>query len=420
MKSSEFEDYLAQQRAAGHYDSLGSFTLDFAEAAERLASFRLPSEVHYLLKLVQLASRLGAERVEIKLQAFRTLVTFRAPQSGLVSDLEAITRGFLAPLEVADQPLNDLVGALWGCLSDQTQEVLWSTSQGYRGRRIFLRDATFRAEDFEIDRPLPPGPACAFVFSVLRHKTWRFWTTGRHNASAYRLLSERCAASRLVLSVDGRPLEPAGSRFLVQHRRESPRFGANAFRPYHIILYAMSRPEEGFSLQRPSLSVYVVREQHFNIWASATRVTNTLRPEGYSSPAWLLCFQDLQGQPQSMRLVEKQVPCRLVLAYDEQEAALEQGFRLSLVRHSVLLEAPRLADSALDLSAWHGCHLVLDDDTLPTDLTGFQVIEDHQLAQLLSALTPVVEQAKETLRRGRPLLHGLPPAPVSRPSGSPS
>ena len=414
---SGFQEFLAAQSAEGNYDSEGVFTVDFAEAAERLATFRLPSQSHYLLKVVQLASRLGAGALRVKLESFRTSVHFRAPRAQGVNNTEAITRAFLAPLEVKEPGLSDLVAALWGCLGEETQEVAWSFSEGYQGRRVFIKDLKFRFEDFQIEVPLPPGELpCAFTLSVLRRKTWRFWVNSRRNAEAYRLLLESCPLSRVNLFVDGRALERADGSYFAAHRVvRNPYGNLPVSQPYHTALYEMTNDNDGFEIARPSLSQYVVREHFFNLWGSGTRAYNRLSPDGISSPAWMLQFR--QGEKNlSMRGVTKYLRCSLVLAYDQQSAAEKGGFRLTFVRQSVLLERQASQEPNFDVTPWHGCHLILDDDSLGTDLTGFQVIEDERLTELLKRLVPKVELAKAFLAEGRKLVVGLPSTPSQPPT----
>jgi hypothetical protein len=403
-----FQDFLAQQSAAGAYDSQGAFTMDFAEAAERLATFRLPSENHYLLKVVQVASRLGSDVVRVKMENFRTSIHFRAPSGDGVNDSEAIARAFLAPLEVEVPILADLAAALWGCLGDTTEEILWSFSQGYQGRRFFIRDRTFRSEDFVIDKPMEEGePPCAFTLSVLHKKTWRFWLYSRRNASAYKLLIDNCGLSRVGISVDGREMERAPGSYFAKHRRLETAFTdapANC-RPYHIALYELTE-RAGFEIQRPSLSQYVVREKHVNVWASATRLHNTLKPDGVSTPSWMLQFRK-DNENLSMRAVPKRARCRILLAYDPRGATVGEPLRLTLVRQSVLMDTASLHDVLAGLVKWCGCHLILDDDGLRTDLTGFQVIEDGRLLELLESLQPKLDLARSYLEQWRHLASGL-------------
>lgn len=408
MTDGGFQEYLDSQRAEGNYESEGAFTVDFAEAAERLSTFRLPSENHYLLKTIQLASRLGAETVGVKLESFRTSVHFRAPVATGVNNLETITRGFLAPLEVNEPSLSDLVAALWGSLGVTTLEVAWSVSEGYQGRRIFIKDFKFRAEDFQIERPLAEGELrCAFTLSVLRRKTWRFWLASRRNAGAYKLLQTECALSRVKVKVDSRPLERAPGSYFAKHRQETPALGMPTIgEPYHTALYELIEGNAGFEIGRPSLSRYLVRDRHYNVWASGTRVRNVLRPDGISSPAWMLQFR-FEGKELAMRSVTKQIRCQLLLAYDEEQAKAEVPLRLTIVRQSVLMQRAAPQDPVYDPKPWFGCHLILDDDTLGTDLTGFQIIEDERLARLLENLAPRVELAKAFLEKGRALITGL-------------
>ncbi len=399
-----FEKFLKEQATEGRFDSEGAFTLNFEEAAERLAAFRLPSPQHYLLKVVQVASRLGATSMRVRLERFRTSIHFRASKAGAVTDFESITRAFLAPLEVEDPILADLASALWGAQSETTQEVLWSFSQGYRGRRVFIKDRVFRTEEFQIEVPIPDGePPCAFHLSVIHRKSWQFWTHSRRNADALVLMSQSCLFSRVTLFVDGRVLERADGSYPTNHRRKSYYGGAPHADPYQNILYELVE-DEGYQTGRPGLAQYVVREKHYNLWASGTRLGNTMKPDGISSPSWMLQFHS-QGRNLSMREVSKFPRCRLVLAYDEKEAKEKIPLRLTIVRQSVLMERQTSPEWGKGIEKWHGCHLLLDDDTLATDLTGFQVIEDENLLRLLKSLESRLDWLKAYFEEGKALVH---------------
>ena len=399
-----FEQFLKDQVAEGRHDSEGVFTLNFSEAAERLAAFRLPSDQHYLLKVVQIASRLGASSLRVKLERFRTSIHFRAPHGGAVTEFEAITRAFLAPLETDDPILADLAAALWGCQGESTQEILWSFSQRYRGRRVFIKDRVFRTEEFQIERPLEPNELpCAFTLSVTHFKSWKFWVHSRRNAEALLLLQRACIFSRVDICVDGLKLERASGSSIAAHRRLE--YYSALARPYHNILYQLTE-EQGFVTGRPGLAQYVVRERHYNLWASGTRVGNEMDPDGVSSPAWMLQFHR-DGEDLSMRQVAKFPRCRLVLAYDRDDAEANVPLKLTLVRQSVLMENRPSATWGEGIEKWNGCHLILDEDTLATDLTGFQVIEDAKLVALLRSLENRLDLLKAYFEQGRQLVTGL-------------
>lgn len=399
-----FEQFLQEQAKEGAFDSEGAFTLNFEEAAERLAAFRLPSAQHYLLKVVQVASRLGAASMKIRLERFRTAIFFRAERGGAVTDFEAITRAFLAPLEVDDPVLADLAAALWGAQSETTQEVLWSFSQGYRGRRVFIKDRVFRTEEFTLEIPIPEGePPCVFHLSVIHTKSWRFWVHSRRNAEALLLLTKSCVFSRVHLVVDGRAVEKADGSYLTDHRKFAGYSMSAA--PYDNVLYELAE-DGGFETGRPGLAQYVVRDRHFNVWASGTRISNRTAPDGISSPTWMVQFRQ-KGEDLSMRQVPKHPRCRLILAYDRKEAADKVPLRLTLVRQSILLEHRPSVGWGIGIEKWHGCHLILDDDSLGTDLTGFQVIEDDRLLALLKTLESRLDWSKSYFEQGRRLLPAL-------------
>ncbi len=400
------DDFLAEQIGEGRFDSRGAFTLDLANAAERLTRFKLPSSSHYLLKMLQLADRLGATQVDITMERFRTVLHFRAPRGESVTDIDAIYQAFSDPLKVEQPKMRDLVSALFGCLGETTLEVLWSASFGHRGRRVKIRDHQFTAETYELSRLLEPGQQpYAFTLSILHPKNWKFWETPRRFVEARQLLTQACALSPIKIFVDRREVFRYDSNLFVTHRRrEGSTSGTVTLKPYHIASYHLaSRTAGSFAITRPALANYLVRDQHFNVWGAGNRVTNTLTPDGTSSPAWIIQFQ-LDGSNISMRSTEKRVHCRALIAYDELEASNKGPFRLTIVRRGVILMSENVPNWAQKCPEWHGCHLMIANDTLPTDLTGFQVIQDTEFKTLLESHIPLLENAKEFFAQGRHLV----------------
>lgn len=401
------ERYLEEQSADGSHESEGVFTLDLSRAAERLTQFRLPSPHHYLLKIVQIASQLGAVEMKFRMERFRTAVHFRAPKSGSVADSEAIYKAFSDPLNVSDPLMNDLVTALLGSLTEHTQEVLWSYSEGHRGRRVFIKDHQFEAKDFILRRPLASDDfPCAYTLSVLHPRIWKFWLASHRIVDAVQLVEQTARFSRVKIRLDGRNLEPAPSNSFIRHRRVVSYFSEN-FRPYRIASYLLSNQEEhAFRIQRPSTANYVVRETNLNLWASGTRLKNTLVPDGLGSPAWVLRFTD-GTDDLSMRQVIKAPSCKALLAYCPKQAKAERELRLTLVRNSVVVFDEDAGEWSERLPFLKGCALILHDHSLPTDLTGFQIIQDKELRARLEALEPELQKAKTFLKRSQQLVRFL-------------
>ena len=403
--SDKLDGYLSQQAQEGHHDSAGSFTLDLSKAASRLEDFALPSSHHYLLKIVQIASQLGAQEMRFKMEKFRTSVHFRAPVGGSVTNSEQIYRAFADPLNVQDSLMSDLISALLGSLTKDVLEILWSYSEGHRGRRVKIKERHFEAKDFVLSRPLEEGDfPCAFTLSVLHPKSWQFWKPSTRQLDATGVIEAATKLSRLTIFVDGRQLETAASSFTTHHRlsEDLSLFGAAAA-AYHSLHYETSiECANSFRLSRPNHANYLVRNGSTNVWATGIRPSNSLKPDGISSPSWFVQFGQ-KDEYLSLRQVSKRTLCQAVVGYDAE--ATGKSLRLVIVRNSVIVfdETPKVFQDRL--GAWDGALLIIADNTLETDLTGFQVTTDEPFLELINRSKPLLERAKKHWETNRAMVH---------------
>ena len=408
------DKFLEDQAADGSHDSAGSFTLDLAKAADKLAAFALPSHSHYLLKFVQVAHHLRADHIKIRIERYRTVVRFKAPTGGDITDSEAIYRAFCDPLVVEDPVMIDLVSGLIGTITEENLETLWSYSEGHAGRRVFINaERRFSIVDFNLSQPKAEDDhPFSFTLSVLHPRTWKFWLGGRRRAAAAKVLSDNCSYSGVKITVDTRELDIEPSSKLIAHTgRRVKYYTVEGFDHYvsqpdpaSNILYEMADDKvQRFSIMRPSLSAYVVREESKNLWAQGTRVNNSLIPDGESSAAWSLQFlQD--GKDVSMRYAPKRVPCTACLAFHHEGDYATNPLRVKLIRSGVTVLEQSLDDWDDELKAFRGCTLVFSDHTLETDLTGLQVIQNDAFLQKIQSYEHLVHKAKQYFAEARPLL----------------
>lgn len=409
-KNDAVEDFLKDQASDGRLDSEGQFTLDFSKAADKLSAFALPSQVHYLLKIVQVAHHLRAQKVKITIERFRTVVRFRAPSGADITDSEKIFRAFADPLTIKDPIMVDLVSALIGTITEDNLETLWSYSVGHSGRRVYINSQRqFSIKDFTLSQALEPDDdPCSFTLSVLHPKTWKFWLGAKRRASAAKVLESNCRYSGAKIIIDGLEQEINPSSVLNLHLRERQMYQNNYWLysnvPMDNILYLMASPEDSrFCLTRPSLSAYVVRSEHMNLWASGTRVNNTLKPDGESSAAWMLQFVQ-EGENVSMRFAPKRVPCRAVLGLNLNNKGKDEVFRVKIVRSGVTVLEKSMEDFEERFEVFRGCILIFADEELETDLTGFQVIENEQFFEKVLSYQVLIPQAREYYERGCEML----------------
>lgn len=404
------DSFLQEQKSEGKVDSEGQFTLDLSRAADKLAAFALPSEAHYLLKMVQVAHHLRADEIRVTVERFRTVVRFRAPSGGSITDSESIFRAFSDPLNIQDKILKDLIPALLGTISEHNLETLWSYSQGHTGRRVTIdRKRQFSIQDFTLSRPLEAEEyPYAFTLSVLHPRTWKFWQTARRRANAVKVLESSCRFSGVNVWLDGRMLELAPSSQLNDHLIKRTYLGegsyANRHEPASNILFALSDPEElRFGLARPSFSAYVVREDNLTLWATGTRPNNSLVPDGLSSAAWALQFLQ-EEQTVSIRFAPKRTRCRAVVTLNLENPGAHLPLLFKVVRNGILVLEDSVSEEDTAFQDFRGCVLVFADDSLETDLTGLQPIRGSRLDERILEHKELVTSAKNYFERARRLL----------------
>lgn len=405
------EKFLEEQASEGNLESAGlQFSLDLSKAADKLAAFALPSTSHYLLKFVQVAHHLRADVINVKIERYRTVVRFRAPRGGSLTDSESIHRAFVDPLAVKDPIMADLVSGLIGTITGENLETLWSYSQGHKGRRVYIdRKRQFSIKDFVLSRPLDEDDyPFAYTLSVLHPRTWKFWQGARRRAAAAKVLEEHCRYSGVRIVVDARELESHPSSELNSHLRTT-QWTKNVGYVYSChaadnIVYQLATDDEvRCSILRPSLSAYVVRAHHVNLWVSSIRVNNSLKPDGNSSAAWMLQF--LNGEQNvSMRYVPKRVLLRTCLCLNLRGEAAEHPLRIKIVRAGVTVLEKAMDEHPEEFNAFQGCVLLFADEELETDLTGFQVIENEAFFAKIHSYHPLLEKARRYYENGQKLI----------------
>lgn len=411
----ELDQYIRSQASEGSLESEGrQFTLDLARAADKLAAFALPSQSHYLLKIVQVAHHLRADTVAVKIERYRTVVRFRAPRGGVITDSESIYRSFADPLAVKDPVMVDFISGLIGTITEQNLETLWSYSVGHKGRRVFInRERRFSIEDFVLSKPLDEDDyPFAFTLSVLHPRSWKFWQGARRRAEAATVLENNCRFSGVKLLIDNRELPLHHSFQLNSHLTVSGwnRHGhyERNCHPADVILYDIASTDEmRCGILRPSMSAYVVRADHINLWVSAIRANNTLKPDGSSSAAWMLQFVE-DGRNISMRFAPKRVPLRACLCVNLLGEGAEQPLRIKVVRAGVTVLEQTMDQESDRFKAFKGCILLFSDQDLETDLTGFQVIQNEAFLQKIDTYQPLVFRAKKYFDDGKSLIQGHP------------
>ena len=404
-----FERFIEERFLGGTHDSEGQFTVDLRKASDKVAAFALPSDSHYLLKVVQVAHRLRTDEIRVDIGRFRTTLEFR-PIGRQEFEMDRLYTALADPLGTEDPLLIDLVAALYGTLKTDLQEATWEHELGVQGQRLVVdRNRRVHCERYECELSEEPDRA-RIVFAVSHANPWMFWKGARHRAESAAVLLQFCRHSAAKIVLDGTDLVIASASEVNSHvQRLSYEPGEltssiNFTEPASNILFELAA-EDGpaLGISRPSLSAYLVRREVMNVWAQGMRVNNTLRPDGQSSAAWMLQFRR-EGENISMRWARKRDRYSVVLGLNFKNAGSHEPPRFTIVRSGVTLVERALQDPELD-EAFRGCHLLIADETMTTDLSGFQYVEDDSFRQRLLSYAPLVAVARDYYEIGREMMN---------------
>lgn len=404
-----FERFIQERFLGGTHDSEGQFTVDLRKASDKVAAFALPSDSHYLLKVVQVAHRLRTDEIRVDIGRFRTTLEFR-PTGRQEFELERLYAALADPLGTEDPLLIDLVAALYGTLKTGLQEVTWEHQLGVQGQRLVVdRDRRVHCERYECELSDEPDRA-RFLFAVTHANPWMFWKGARHRAESAAVFLQFCRHSAAKIVLDGTDLVIASASEINSHvQRLSYEPGEltssiNFTEPASNILFELAGEDEAaFGISRPSLSAYLVRREVMNVWAQGMRVNNNLKPDGQSSAAWMLQFRR-QGENISMRWARKRDRYSVVLGLNFKNAGSKEPPRFTIVRSGVTLVERAIKDPDLE-EAFRGCHLLIADETMTTDLSGFQYVEDESFHRRLLSYAPLVAVARDYYEIGREMMN---------------
>jgi hypothetical protein len=394
-----FENFLQERSALGTYDSEGQFTVDLSKASEKVAAFALPSESHYILKVIQVAHRLRADVIQVQIGRFRTTLHFELDRTPSF-DMDLLYRAVSDPLSMQDLLLRDLVAALYGTLHKGNSETTWSWERDGVGDRLVIdRDRRVVCQRFEAD-----CQSTRFSFSVAHSNPWKFWEGAGRRADAAAIISRACAFSAAKIFVDGQE-QSVEMASVVNNHVVVLDLPLNASEPASNILFEMASADEAaFGLLRPSLSAYLVRRDVMNVWASGMRVNNRMRPDGQSSAAWMLQFRR-DDENISMRWVRKRDRYRTVLGLNVDNGGSEAPLQLKLVRSGVTMLEKEMGHDEEIHKVFKGCTLILADETLETDLTGFQYLQNEAFRDHLLNYAPLVDAARTYCEEGMEMMN---------------
>lgn len=222
MKRSELESFLQRTRSAGALDSEGHFTLNVAQAMEKLGKFQLPAPEFFVLKAIQAGVSAGAPCIKVTTARWRTRVEFEAKLEPLTSLLGWLTgssekltrpqRHLLVGLMAAPAPWSLQVGTalLVGDMSslsisetEESSTVVWEVKSSKKVADVVARRARFSATPVLLN-----GKPC------LAH--WDTWGPNRKvlGDSADRLQVLYPGSGLRLPALPQAELEPQGSLWL--------------------------------------------------------------------------------------------------------------------------------------------------------------------------------------------------------------
>lgn len=348
MDPSNFETFIAQQKARGALDGSGIFTIDESKARLKLAQFQFDDAAAYLLKFVQAGVLLGARIVRLQCSEKEVGIIYESPTGELVC--EEVIQLIQDPLKSeAGKRFPQLGSALTGA---PAESIVFEEP---RGERITIDKSGLRRES--LAEPTPDR----ISFRLTRPVKER---NAEVRAVEAKTLSERCDLSPVTVVVDG--LKTAVSRPTTHFYRSSHQAveGSQSFvlaEKHHRLLkgYGVSPPEV-----RPEPAV--------------TYVDGKRSVTGQSLPNMLVQVRD---HPEPERDQPDQAQSLVLLSNK-----FQGGGRLHLVQLGVTLEVLNL-----NLGC-PGAVAALCVDGMETDLSGLKV---RQCEELTEAIEGIRRQVKE-------------------------
>jgi hypothetical protein len=203
------DDYLQSQSDAGQYDSSDVFTLDTLKMGRKMAAFQLPEPGLWVVKLVQAATAMKAERLSISFQKRTVRVDFLSPSGR--PDAQTLLDNIFRPDNQQSRALQHLTTGLRACLAGETHWLTWNVCGPEGGARVLLSKDATRIEQsepwsesgwlysFEVERPVKQA-----LKKALRH---RMVDVVRQVGDEYTAVVSRCWCAPLPIEIDGVDLE---------------------------------------------------------------------------------------------------------------------------------------------------------------------------------------------------------------------
>lgn len=366
------DQFIDQQKRRGALDSSGRFTVNPYKAREKMARFQTGNPAAYLLRLVQAGVLCRSEAIDIRLTHHQVEVSYRNPELEGITP-EHVVSNFGEPLAKGNQaPQGFFMNALNLLFADPPESisVRWRYPDG-RERRVKISEA-----GMEESHDGHQGEA------GLRVRLRRGRKDLRAVAEETRSVYDLCGCAPIDVKLDGKLVNDENNPSSSLYRGQRPATW-NDYLPHEFILgeriLTGVSPYQGTGVRVPDPVCPLA--QHWRIGVN----------EGNGSSSSDIFTHDTPGQYQTRN--ERVVADGFVVIPIE----LQEESSLNFVQAGVVIQS-RLAPG-------RGLHAWICADGLPTDLTGFQLLENEQSKELKETVEDNMLELREHVRALLPLLN---------------
>ena len=395
------EKYLENQKKSGGFDSTGRFTLDLRAAATKMGRYRLPTEDHQFLKVLQTAVSLGARELRLELglrQSTATFVSSVSASHSIQTEVDA-----LAKTGAVDRPGNPQAFSLFmSGLSTGLGGIEWRMSQGSACCILRMEDKG----SLELSGPKLPEGEVSHEVRLTHSSGWRLWKGlgRRHRAS--NLLSESARLDHAEpATINDHVSDFGGSQFNVatgvMQNTRGPAASSN-------LLFVLGS-EPCIRVSKPPLEAYLERDGVV-VWAQGRRIPGAIsdagqKPDGLEVSSWMLQF--VQGDENlGLDALAKgeTLDCRAVIAQNIHGPGNSESVRVTVVRDGVTVLKERETPDTPGMEDLVGCSLLFADDELDTDLGGLAVVRNERYYRKLLSFAHLVERGHRYFQEGNRFL----------------
>jgi hypothetical protein len=359
------DQFVDRASDVGISDSSGTFTVNPARAREEMRAFQLAQTGSYISKIVQVANRAGAITLHVKITRDKLTASFFTEDPDLC-DPDRVLEALLASHSLPDSPLRHLVVGLNAATADDMREVRWETPNG----SIVLTDQDICKDDTTSDN---------LVFVARKNRTLTRWFLGIVYLEEIEILKNHCWFGPCEISIDERLLVDSSRRWDC-FAPDTDQIGISSDTERHSLLEVLDSGESDHWLF-PLPVTAVEKSMDGTLRCPQDQIEQlALRPLLYRGP-----------------LDSSRLPARRALSV---RPRLDGDGWLGIVKDGVLL-------NPIQMDLGHpGAVLMVSGDSLKTDLSEFQVVQDELFEKELAGWQDWVMRQTRSLNRDE-LLYAL-------------